>query len=465
MINSLAISIFMLAFFASITFNGFFRNVAKNNNFLIDIPDKSRHFHFRPTPLTGGMGIFFGILIAGLLLTGLTDAKYSVDLKSGFLGTTPLNDGSISKNFEVDNKDYNLSLKQNEKNNSISVQIDKVGLDSNDLSSTVDIIPIDKNKFKVILPNGNEKFYLAEGNKIIEIAPNNNLIIDTFIPQNTDSERINLNNFSISLYICALFILIFMIFDDYYGIKATYRLMFQSLIVLLMIIMTNETLINLGNLFGFGDIKLGLLSIPFTIFCVVGLMNAFNMIDGLNGICASFALVPLIFVTYFGNFSYGLLVPIGAIFGFLSYNLGYLGKKRGVFLGDSGSNMLGFAVAFICIEYSQNLNHSSYINPVTTLWLVAIPLIDCITVLTSRILKGIMPFRPGRDHLHHKLLNLGIKPKKILIIFILLSLSMAGIGYTFEQIYPNQEYISFYAFMIVFVFYYFISRKRLESNV
>ncbi len=120
---------------------------------------------------------------------------------------------------------------------------------------------------------------------------------------------------------------------------------------------------------------------------------------------------------------------------------------------------------FICIEYSQNINHSSYINPVTTLWLVAIPLIDCITVLTSRILKGIMPFRPGRDHLHHKLLNLGIKPKKILIIFILLSLCMAGIGYTFEQIYPNQEYISFYAFMIVFVFYYFISRKRLESNV
>ena len=465
MINSLAISIFMLAFFASITFNGFFRNVAKSNNFLIDIPDKSRHFHFRPTPLTGGMGIFFGILITGLLLTGLTDAKYSVDLKSGFLGTTPLNDGSISKNFEVDNKDYNLSLKQNEKNNSISVQIDKVGLDSNDLSSTVNIIPIDENKFKVILPNGNEKFYLAEGNKIIEVAPNNNLIIDTFIPQNTDSERINLNNFSISLYICALFILIFMIFDDYYGIKATYRLVFQSLIALLMIIMTNETLINLGNLFGFGDIKLGILSIPFTIFCVVGLMNAFNMIDGLNGICASFALVPLIFVTYFGNFSYGLLVPIGAILGFLSYNLGYLGKKRRVFLGDSGSNMLGFAVAFICIEYSQNLNHSSYINPVTTLWLVAIPLIDCITVLTSRMLKGIMPFRPGRDHLHHKLLNLGIKPKKILIIFILLSLCMAGIGYTFEQIYPNQEYISFYTFIIVFVFYYFISRKRLESNV
>ena len=94
-----------------------------------------------------------------------------------------------------------------------------------------------------------------------------------------------------------------------------------------MIFMTNESLVNLGNLFGFGDINLGVFSIPITVFCVVGLMNAYNMIDGLNGICVSFALVPLIFVTYFGNFSYGLLVPIGAILVF-AYNLGYLGKKR-----------------------------------------------------------------------------------------------------------------------------------------
>ena len=84
--------------------------------------------------------------------------------------------------------------------------------------------------------------------------------------------------------------------------------------------------------------------------------------------------------------------------------------------------MLGFAVAFICIEYSQNINHSSYINPVTALWLVAIPLVDCIAVMTSRALNGIMPFRPGRDHLHHKLLNIGIKPKKILLIMIFLSI-------------------------------------------
>ena len=463
--NSLAISIFLLAFFASVTFNGFFRNVAKNNNILIDIPDKSRHFHFRPTPLTGGLGIFFGILISGLLLTGLTDARYSIDLDSGIFENTPFNNGSINKNFEVNDEDFNLSLKQDEKNKNISVQIDTIGSDSDNQSPIVNIVPIDINKFKVILPNGEEKFFLAEGNKIIEVRESDNLIINTFIPQNTDKKRVNLDNFSISLYLCAFFIMVFMIFDDYYGIRAIYRLSFQSLIVLLMIFMTNESLVNVGNLFGIGDINLGVFSIPITVFCVVGLMNAFNMIDGLNGICASFALVPLIFVTYFGNFSYGLLIPIGAILGFLAYNLGYLGKKRRVFLGDSGSNILGFAVAFICIEYSQDINHSSYVNPVTTLWLVAIPLVDCVTVLISRILKGIMPFRPGRDHLHHKLLNLGIKPKQILVMFIFLSIFLASIGYSIEKFYPNKEYISFYLFLMISIFYYFMSRNKLNANV
>ena len=224
--------------------------------------------------------------------------------------------------------------------------------------------------------------------------------------------------------------------------------------------MSGEYLVQVGDLLSLGEISLGFLSIPFTIFCVVGLMNAFNMIDGLNGICASLALIPIMYVTYLGNFSYGLLIPIGAILGFLAYNLGYLGKKRGVFLGDSGSNMLGFAVGFICIEYSQNVNHASYINPVTALWLVALPLIDCIAVMVSRSLKGIMPFRPGRDHLHHRLLDLGIKPKRILLIFITSSMILALIGFLLEIYFPEKEYVSFYAFLILSFTYYFTSRTN-----
>ena len=461
MLNSLALSILLLAFFASITFNGFFRAIAKKNNFLIDIPDKSRKFHFRATPLTGGIGIFFGILVSGILMTGLTGANYSLDLSNkGFFESSQINNGPISKNFEVDNQDYELSLNKTD-DNKISVEINS-STNLNSSSETIEIIPISNNKYKATLSNGDEKFYIIDSGKVIELSSSDETI-DVFMPTNIDI--IHLNNFSISLYICALFIMIFMIFDDYLTIRPIYRLMFQFCIAGLMIAMSGEHLHQIGNILGLGVIELGVFAIPFTIFCVVGLMNAFNMIDGLNGICASLALIPIMYVTFLGNFSYGLLVPIGSILGFMAYNLGYLGKKRSVFLGDSGSNMLGFSVAFICIEYSQNINHSSYINPVTALWLVAIPLIDCVSVVISRALKGIMPFRPGRDHLHHKLLDLGIKPKRILIIFVISSSVLALIGFTIEASFQNEEYISFYAFLAMSLFYYLLSKKEIKKNV
>tara|TARA_B100001121_G_scaffold269350_1_gene253851 strand:- start:2062 stop:3450 length:1389 start_codon:yes stop_codon:yes gene_type:complete len=462
MIDSLALSILLLAFFASVTFNGFFRNIADKNNILIDIPDKSRKFHFRATPLTGGLGIFFGIIVAGILLTGLSGANYSLDLTNkGFVDNSQFNNVQMSRNFEVNDKNYELSLNKNE-DNKVSVEISSNELSNEGSNNVVDVIYLAENKFKAVLPDGREKLYLIESGNVIEIT-NSNETVDIFSPTNTD--KINLNNFSISLYICALFIMIFMIFDDYLTIKAIYRLMFQFFIAGLMIVMSGEYLYQIGNIFGIGEIKLGIFAIPFTIFCVVGLMNAFNMIDGLNGICASLALIPLMYVTFLGKFSYGLLVPIGAIIGFLAYNLGFLGKKRGVFLGDSGSNMLGFAVAFICIEYSQNVNHPSYINPVTALWLVAIPLIDCVAVMISRALNGIMPFRSGRDHLHHKLLDLGFKPKKILIIFIATSALLALVGFAIEINFQNKEYISFFAFAALAFFYYLISKKSIQKNV
>ena len=457
MINNLAVSILLLAFFASVSFNGFFRSIAKKNKLLIDIPDKSRKFHFRATPLTGGLGIFFGILVSAILISGLTDANYSVDLsKKGFLESSQLQDRPVSKNFEVGNKQYSLSL--NKKSNAkISVEIQ-----SDEDSNIVDIVPIAEDKFKAILPNGEEKVYFIDSGDVIEISSSNQTV-DIFSPKNTDN--INLNNFTISLYICALFIMLFMVLDDFYNIKPVIRLCFQFLISGLMIAMSGEYLGNLGNLFGTGVIDLGIFSIPFTILCVVGIMNAFNMIDGLNGICASLALIPIAYVTYLGNFSYGLLIPIGAILGFLAYNLGYLGKKRRVFLGDSGSNMLGFAVAFICIEYSQDINHLSYINPVTALWLVFIPLVDCIAVVSVRLINGITPFTPGRDHLHHRLLNMDIKPKKILIIFILLAVFLSLIGFTIELFYPNKEYISFFTFCAFATFYFLISNSGRSKNV
>ena len=463
--NTLAISILLLAFFASIVFNGFFRNIAKKNKILIDIPDKSRKFHFNETALTGGLGIFCSILVSGLLLTDFTDAKYSVDLgEKGFLKNSIFNDGLITKNYQVDSKNYNLSI-DNKNNESINVIIKDDTTNENITDLPLEIIPISENKFRVILPDGTQKFYLSESGNIYEISPNNEIKSNQFSPVNTDLNNVRINNTSISAFLCMLLILIFMIFDDFIGIKAMYRLLFQSSIVFLMIMMSEEYISNVGNLLNTGDIYLGNFAIPFTIFCVVGLMNAFNMIDGLNGICAAFALVPIIFITLFGNLSYGLLIPIGSILGFLAYNMGFLGKKRRVFLGDSGSNILGFLVAFLCIEFTQNTNNPYLLNPATALWLVAIPLVDCINVIISRVIRGLRPFEPGRDHLHHKLLNIGIKPKRIFYIFISFSVTLSLIGFIIEKNFSEQAYISFLAFCIFSLIYLIITKTVLNKNV
>jgi UDP-GlcNAc:undecaprenyl-phosphate GlcNAc-1-phosphate transferase len=231
-----------------------------------------------------------------------------------------------------------------------------------------------------------------------------------------------------------------------------------------MIVLSGETVSNLGNLLGDGDIIMSkTLSIIFTVFCIVGIMNAYNMSDGLNGICASFGLIPLIFIGFSGPVHYGTIILMGVLLGFLAYNLGWLGKKRRAFLGDSGSNSIGFAVAVLCIYYSQGYSSSGYtINPVTSLWLVAIPLLDCLGVIISRAIKGVMPFRPGRDHFHHKLLGLGFSPKQILLIFVFLSITLCSIGFILESIYADKEYISFGLFIIFSIIFYAFTRRKIS---
>ena len=90
---------------------------------------------------------------------------------------------------------------------------------------------------------------------------------------------------------------------------------------------------------------------------------------------------------------------------------------------------------------------------------------DTITVLISRLVNGIMPFKPGRDHLHHKLLDIGVKPKKILYIFMFTSILLAVVGFSLENNFPNKEYISFYVFAILSISYYFLSNAKLGQNV
>ena len=111
MITTANLIILFLSTFASITFNGFLRNISRAYNLLIDIPERSRKFHDRATPLTGGISIYVATLVSALLLTGLTNISLDAEIADkGFLKDSIIYDKNLSRKYEVDNIEYDLLL-------------------------------------------------------------------------------------------------------------------------------------------------------------------------------------------------------------------------------------------------------------------------------------------------------------------------------------------------------------------
>jgi UDP-GlcNAc:undecaprenyl-phosphate/decaprenyl-phosphate GlcNAc-1-phosphate transferase len=462
MITTANLTILFLSIFASITFNGFFRNISRAKNILIDIPEKSRKFHDRATPLTGGISIYIGTLVSALLLIGLTNISLDAEIAdNGLLKDSGIYDKNLSRKYEVDNIEYDLLLKKDDKAKSISIEIET----ENKSSTTVKVEPYGDGEFLVTLPNGQKQKYSYQNGMVSTDVSDLANESKNISPILKSPSNIVIDSVTIGALICGALIIIVMLFDDIYGLRASLRIFFQSVIAYLFILISGESILQLGNLLGDGPIFLGAFSTVFTIFCIVGLMNAFNLVDGLNGICAMLTLVPLSFLILLGSYHSGSLILIGSILGFLAYNLGYLGKKRRVFLGDTGSNLLGFCLAIACIFYSQGYSPAGVvISPVTALWFVAIPVLDCLSVMISRVINGIMPFRPGRDHLHHILLDKGLSSNQILVSYIFASTFLCGFGLMIQEYFISEDYLSFLIFVIFSLCYYVMTRTKLLRN-
>ena len=423
MIKIIPVALFFLSFFASLVSNAWLRILAKRNNFLIDNPDKYRKFHKNPTPLTGGIGITFGIIFSGIFLFFLTDTSYSSEVSANnFLGQEQKESHEIKINNE----------------------------------KRITVERIDDETFSITLPDGNKSIYkISDSGESVSISTSNN------------SEDLIISNFTFGLVLFTILLQFLMVFDDLRGLKATTRLFIQAGCTGGLIFFSGVYIQSLGNIFGFGEILLGFWGIPFTIFCIVGMINAFNMIDGLNGLCASLCLVcftATIFMISADSVPslFPLILPLGAITGFLMYNLGILGNKRTVFLGDNGSNALGFMCAWILVYFSS-IDQTNF-APVTALWLVAIPFFDAVNVMLSRALKGIMPLSPGRDHIHHKLLDYGFSSDAIYSMLILLSGFFAFVGLSFNNNLEGIDYYSFYGFLLVWICYYLFT-SYISKNV
>ena len=245
--------------------------------------------------------------------------------------------------------------------------------------------------------------------------------------------------------------------DDRGGLPPRTRLLIQVLAAMIMVLLGDVRLDHLGNLFGTGDIHLGIWSVPLTVFAVVGVINAINMIDGADGLAGGIALIVLVI---FFSFSYtadntqGMLLMLLSfgIAGFMAFNMRSPWRSRAsVFLGDAGSMMLGFALAWYAVELAAV---RQVMTPITAVWILGIPLMDTVSLMIRRMLKGRSPFSADRDHLHHILQRAGYTHGQSVALICLLSLLMAVLG-VLGWGFGVPEYVMFYAFMILFGLYFY----------
>ncbi len=417
-----------MSFFASLVSNAILRRLSIQNNFLIDKPNEERKIHHKSTPATGGLAISIGIIFSGLFLFAFTDSEYDLDI------STEKFINNIEATENTNNNAYEMQLE-----NGVNIKIQR----------------FDDESFTITLPSGEKRLYRV-------YVDQNSINNDSFmVLQDSSENQIRITNFSLGLFFFTLIVQFIMLLDDLWQLKATTKLFLQSVCVGGLIFVSDMYISNLGNLFGLGEINLGLYGIPFTIFCIVGIMNAFNMIDGINGLCASLCLVCFVAIIYVINANniptlFPLILPVGAIVGFLMYNLGILGDRT-VFLGDNGSVALGFLCAWVLVYFSNIEN--AVISPVTALWLVAIPFVDAVGVIFSRILNKLKVLNSHRDHIHHKLINRGLSHEIVFSVLIVVSGFLAYIGLFFNKNYPDESFYSFYAFLVFWVCYYLISRR------
>ena len=149
------------------------------------------------------------------------------------------------------------------------------------------------------------------------------------------------------------------------------------------------------------------ISYPLTFIFVVGVTNAVNLSDGLDGLAAGIMLMTLAAIAFFSNHVGGkdlaliALALIGGILGFLRFN----SHPAVVFMGDTGSQFIGFMAAFLCIYLVNNVYTT--LNPALPLFLLGLPVLDTLMVMSQRIYSGKSPFSPDKRHIHHRLLAHG----------------------------------------------------------
>jgi UDP-GlcNAc:undecaprenyl-phosphate GlcNAc-1-phosphate transferase len=227
-------------------------------------------------------------------------------------------------------------------------------------------------------------------------------------------------------FLCGVAIIVFFgVWDDVSGID--YRLKFLGQIVAaLVVVLYGGVVIKNVPFLGLEPLPRHV-AIPLTVFALVGVTNAINLADGLDGLAGGITLLSLGIIAILARATddVGVMLAtvsvIGSIVGFLRFNT----YPARIFMGDGGSQFLGFSAGVLVVMLTQETNTA--LSPALPLMILGLPILDTLMVMTERLVEGRSPFLPDKNHIHHKLLSLGFNHyEAVFAIYVLQSLLVAA---------------------------------------
>ncbi len=214
-------------------------------------------------------------------------------------------------------------------------------------------------------------------------------------------------------------VVVFGLVDDFKGIGYKGKFVGQIAAALVVIFYGGLTIKSLGMLLPYDVLLPVWVAIPLTLLVIVGVTNAINLSDGLDGLAGGISLLSFICIGYLAyrteNIGIALfsVAVVGAIFGFLRFNT----YPATLFMGDAGSQCLGFTGITLCLGLTQG---NTPLSPLLPLLLLGFPVLDTVTVMLDRVYHGRSPLKADTNHFHHKLIGLGFyHTEAVFIIYVI----------------------------------------------
>lgn len=264
--------------------------------------------------------------------------------------------------------------------------------------------------------------------------------------------------------------------DDILGLTPISRFVIEILVLLALMASTGYCVDSFHGMWGIGDFS-WYYAFPLTVFAGVGIINAINMVDGVNGLSSGLCIVSgLLFGVFFfsaGDITNALLAfsMAAALMPFLVHNV--FGNTSRMFIGDAGTMVMGVLMAWFVINVMRSgsaplpLSDSNSLIAMVLAFL-SVPVADTLRVMAMRLFHGRSPFSPDRTHLHHAFIDLGVSPSITALSEIMINLSVVLVWYIVARLDFSLE-MQLYAVIVVAAvlvwgMYFFLCHEKTSAS-